>query len=133
VTVQEVCDKLKDLQDTRLSAFVEGLDAISNLSVPEALELTFLDPSVLAVFEAYSRSNSRDDEMIGSMEINAFMAAFQKAYQNENRTRITRWSRIVSAKKKLVSENGPLAAQLRHIGVKVEDEFLTRIMGLTDV
>jgi hypothetical protein len=65
------------------------------------------------------------------METNAFLASFQRAYENSQRTRTSRWAGIYSSVANKASDTGPLAVQLRNVGIKVEDEFLTSVVGLT--
>ena len=133
MTVQELCDRLLQINQVRLAAVLGNNNTIPDTEFPEALTPAWLQPSVQAVFETTNRANANQDELIGNLEINAFMAAFQKSYENSSRNRISRWADVYSQQYRVVNVGGPLQAQLRHIGVKVEEEQQEKILPMRGV
>ena len=128
MTIPEICDNLAILLQAQITAVTTGEVVTVDVDFSDALTERWLTDSVQLVFETLSRNNSRENELVGSLEANAFLAAFQKAYQNQQRTRCTRWAALFSAKNRQLAADGPLAAQLRHVGVKVDDEWLTKVL-----
>lgn len=130
MNIPDLCDKLMEIGQQRLAAILSDDDSIANTDFPEALTPDWLAANIETVFTAITRRNANQAELIGELEINAFLAAFQKMYQNSRRTRIDRWAKNYTIQNKLLAEEGPLAAQLRHIGVKVEDEWLANTVPM---
>lgn len=124
MTVQELCEKLFEIGQTRMINVLEDKSVISNTEFPEALTTDWLADNIQTVFETTTREQASQAELIGQLEINAFLAAFQKMYENSRKTRVNRWAAVMTSQNKDLADDGPLKAQLNHIGVKVEDEWL---------
>jgi hypothetical protein len=131
MTVVELCDRLLEIERIRLSVVLEDSDRIEDSDFSEAFTPQWLADNVQAVFEVTNRQDAREDELVGAMETNAFLASFQKSYESSRRNRVNRWAGIYSSAANKASDIGPLAVQLRNIGIKVEEEFLTNVVELT--
>jgi hypothetical protein len=130
MTVIELCSRLLGIEQARMATILAGSDVIPNTDFNEALTPKWLADNIKAVFEVVNRKNAREGELVGPLETNAFLAAFQKAYENSRRTRINRWAHTYSSVNAVLSPTGPLGVQLPHIGAKVEDEWLTEVIKL---
>jgi len=126
MTVSELCSLLVTRRTQEIQAYTENADTIPEEVFAEALTPDWLADNINEVFSAVNtEENNRENSLIGNLEINAFLAAFQKAYENQSRSRLDRWAGILSQKNRLISEGGALALQLTKIGVAVDDEFIT--------
>lgn len=133
MTVQELCDKLLEIGEVRMKDVLENLNVIEDSDFPEALTLDWLAENIKSVFEATNRKEASQAELIGELETNAFLGAFQKMYENSRKTRANRWAGVYTQQSKTIADDGPLKAQLRHIGVKVEDEWLADTVPMRNV
>jgi len=133
MTIQELCDKLLAAYQTRYDDVLKGETGIEDSDFPVALTDAWLADNVKAVFEIMSRKEASQAELVGELEINAFLASFQKMYEGSRRTRAQRWAGNYQRQKAVLDDGGPLKAQLRHIGVKVEDEWLADVIPLGGV
>ena len=126
MTVQQLCDALKN---NRLAEVQEVLAAGNVIPVDvfaAALTPDWLKDNIDTIFRLVQNSNTMENALTGNLEINAFLASFQRAYESSHRGRVTRWAGLYSEKNKMASAKGPLTLQLNNIGVKVDDEFLAK-------
>ena len=128
MTVQDLCQQLVQLRNDEILAVTEGLNKIPEDVFAEALTPDWLAANIQKIFEVLNTKPSRENALVGSLESNAFLAAFQKAYENQNRTRAQRWAGVYSQVGRTSAEGGALAVQLNHIGVKVDEEFIERVV-----
>jgi len=127
VNVQDLCDLLLERYAEELAAVQTGES--SSVPIPAAaLTAEFLADNIADVFKTLSRKDSSEGELIGFLEINAFLAAFQRAYEHQHQSRVQRWAQIYNHKKTLTLNQRALKKQMRNIGVKVDDEFLTEVV-----
>ena len=130
MNVQDLCDLLRE----RLVEELAGVQTGSSSSIPipdEVKTEKFLADNIADVFKAVAKQEGTEAELIGGLEINAFLAAFQRAYEHESMSRMQRWAQIYDQKRVLTTDTDALKLQLPGIGVKVEDEFLTQVLLVT--
>ena len=123
MTVPELCDTLIAALEGDIAAVQQGGNA-PVLVADDALSLGFLQDTLDQLFRTITKTDSREDELIGTLEANAFLGAFQGAYEAVRKPRMERWADIYSDQQRQVSDKGALKTQLRSIGVKVDDEFV---------
>jgi len=130
VNVQDLCDLLLERYTEELAEVQTGTS--SSVPIPdEATTAEFLADNIDDVFKTLARKESNEGELIGFLEINAFLAAFQRAYEHQHVSRMQRWAQIYNHKKTLTLGQRALKKQMRNIGVKVDDEFLTEVLLVT--
>ena len=140
MTVQALCDALITRRNGELKMVEEGVGTIPAETFDGALTLEWLADNIEQIFDTTHPPDSRQDALIGSLEINAFLASFQRALEVYRTPRVTRWAARYSQKKRQVSPSsetpekkkivgGALQEQLRSLGVKVDDEFITGIIS----
>ena len=128
MNVQELCDALGDRRQKELDAVEKGVDGVPVETFDAALTEEWLADNVDQIFNITQNEESREDELVGNLEINAFLAAFQRAVEDMRTPRIKRWASRFMFKKRTISAGGALQEQLRSLGVKVDDEFLRDII-----
>jgi len=139
MTVQEVCDALITRRLNELGAVEDGKGVIPVETFEEALTPEWLADNIEQIFDITQAPDSREDALTGALEINAFLAAFQRAVEVYRTPRVARWAARFAYKKRQVSETikdangkriaagGALQEQLRSLGVKVDDEFIIHL------
>ena len=127
MTVQGLCDILQ----ARLQASVQevlGGEAVSPEDLSAVLTPEFLAGNVQALFDTLNNADGRENALIGILESNAFLGSYQRMLTQSRSGRIDRWAQVYSQMNKQSSTGGVLDAQLRNIGVKVDDEFITDVV-----
>jgi hypothetical protein len=139
MTVQEVCDLLRQLKEAQGNFSVTGT-GFPQVAIPaEVLDNNFLSEITLKLNDILKnkgtgqqgnqRSNfSSEGEMVAIQQAISFLSAYQKgAFQVKRR----RCSRLASKYTRTIvngnAEFGPLSGQLRDIGVKVDPDFVSFI------
>jgi hypothetical protein len=130
MNVPDLCDRLLEIGKQQLAAVLADDNGIENSDFPDALTPEWLADNIETIFTAITRNNANQAELVGNLEINAFLAAFQKMYQGSRGTRVNRWAKNYTVQNRMIAEGGPLAAQVRHIGIKVEDEWLVNTVPM---
>jgi hypothetical protein len=140
VNVQELCDALVARRQEELNAVEQGKSEVPAETFDAALTEEWLADNTGQIFNITQDADSREDALVGNLEINAFLAAFQRAVEDMRTPRVKRWaSRFMFKKRtispavkdaddKLISPGGALQEQLRSLGVKVDDEFIRDII-----
>ena len=132
MNVQQLCDLLQE----RIRSELDRIQTGTSTTVPipdDVVTDAFLKDNVADVFTTLERQDSLMAELIGHLEINAFLSAFQRAYEHQHLTRMQRWAQIYNQKKDMVADKNWLHRQMRNIGVKVDDEFLIRMEEVENV
>ena len=93
----------------------------------------FLEQSILGVNDALANPASQKGMYVGNMEHNAYLASFQRARQATSRGRIANWAARYTDVNVKADAVGPFGLQLRGIGVKLDDEFINKILGIGQV
>ena len=140
MNVQQLCDALVDRRQKELDAVEKGVSGVPVETFDAALTEEWLADNIKQVFNVTQDKESREDALIGNLEINAFLAAFQRAVEDVRTPRIKRWANRFTFKKRTISKatkdaddktiaaGGPLQEQLRSLGVKVDEEFITDVI-----
>ena len=140
MNVQELCDALVARRQEEINAVELGKTKIPAETFDAALTEEWLADNVGQVFNTTQNRDSREDELVGNLEINAFLAAFQRAVEDMRTPRVKRWASRFMFKKRTISKEtkdadgkiiavgGALQEQLRSLGVKVDDEFIRDII-----
>lgn len=140
MNVQELCDALVDRRQKELDAVEKGVSEVPVETFDAALTEEWLADNIKHVFNVTKSEESREDALVGNLEINAFLAAFQRAVEDMRTPRIKRWANRFAFKKRTISKatkdaddkpiaaGGPLQEQLRSLGVKVDEEFITGVI-----
>jgi len=128
MNVQELCDALVARRQKELDAVEKGVAGIPVETFDAALTEEWLADNVDQIFNITQDKGSREDALVGNLEINAFLAAFQRAVEDMRTPRIKRWASRFMFKKRTIAAGGALQEQLRSLGVKVDDEFLRDII-----
>ena len=141
MNVQELCDALVARRQKELDAVEKGVSEVPVETFDAALTEEWLADNIKQVFNDTQNAESGMDSHIGNLEINAFLAAFQRAVEDMRMPRIERWANRFAFKKRTISSavkdaddkiivpGGPLQEQLRSLGVKVDDEFKMYVHG----
>jgi hypothetical protein len=139
MTVQALCDALITRRLAELKAVEEGVGSIPAETFDEALTPEWLADNIEQIFDITQAPDSREDALTGALEINAFLASFQRAVEVYRTPRVNRWANRFAYKKRQLSEStrdangkiiavgGALQEQLRSLGVKVDDEFIIHL------
>jgi hypothetical protein len=69
-------------------------------------------------------SSVKQASLVNTLEANAFLANFQRAYESGRCNRVSKWASIFSSKQKAIGESGALVAILPEIGTRANAEFL---------
>ena len=144
MNVQELCDALVDRRKKELDAVSDhGFGEVPAETFDAALTEEWLADNIKQV-ATLANKVSEENEWIGNLEINAFLAAFQRAVEGMRTPRIKRWANRFTFKKrtifkeirnadgKIVTVGGALQEQLRSLGVKVDNEFVTYLNSWHD-
>ena len=95
----------------------------------KALESEWLENNIDEIFKSINKPGAITvSSLVGPLEANAFLASFQKAYEDRHKGRSKKWADVLSFKKKASDSSGPLCAQLKGIGVKVDHEFVEKYL-----
>lgn len=127
MTVQELCEKLAARRLQEVEEATASGNVIPDDVFADALTPQWLADNIDTVFGIVNSEDSKSDDLIGNLEINAFLAAFQKAFESARRGRVTRWAAVYSEMNRSAAADGPLNKQLKNLGVKVDDEFTVAI------
>jgi hypothetical protein len=139
MNVQELCDALVDRRQEDIDAVEHGVSWVPEETFDAALTEEWLADNVKQV-ATVANKESGQDEMTGNLEINAFLAAFQRAVEGMRTPRIKRWANRFTFKKrtiswarhdadgKVIAPGGALQEQLRSLGVKGDEEFMTGVI-----
>jgi hypothetical protein len=143
MNVQELCDALVDRRQKELDAVEKGKSEVPVETFDAALTEEWLADNIKQI-ATLANKVSEENEWVGNLEINAFLAAFQRAVEGMRTPRIKRWANRFTFKKrtkseetrdadgKLVAVGGALQEQLRSLGVKVDNEFVTYLNSWHD-
>ena len=83
MNVQELCTLLRERLVEELTEVQTG--SSSSIPIPDEVKTDkFLADNIADVFKAVAKQEGTDAELVGSLEINAFLAAFQRAHEHEN-------------------------------------------------
>lgn len=139
MNVQELCDALVDRRQEDIDAVEHGKSEVPEETFDAALTEEWLADNIKQIAIAANTRPTALNETIGNLEINAFLASFQRAVEGMRMPRIKRWAQRFTFKKrtiswarhdadgKLIAPGGALQEQLRSLGVKVDDEFITNL------
>ena len=90
-------------------------------------EPTWLDQNISEIVSVLANLNSsKQSAMVNSLESNAFLASFQRAYESESRSRTRKWASVFSQKRAHISEGGALTSLLTEIGTRANPEFIDK-------
>ena len=138
MTVQDICDLLQLFKEAQGESAITG-SGFPQAAIPaEVLQDDFLAENALKVNDVLlnkgegqgnQRTNfSSEGELVAQLQANALLSAYQKAASQAKRRRgcrlASKYTRtIVNGNK----DFGPIAGQLRDIGVKVDPDFVSFI------
>jgi hypothetical protein len=133
MNVQELCDALVIRRQEELNAVEKGNSEVPVETFDAALTEEWLADNIKQVFNVtQDKKEGRENELVGNLEINAFLAVFQRAVEDMRTPRIKRWANRFMFKKRTIDAGGALQEQLRSLGVKVDDEFKQHIMPVIE-
>lgn len=136
--VQEICDQLR-ANKAAIGSFALQAGEFPETTLPdEVLTPDFLADNVLKINdillnkgtgqEGTDRNNfSKEGELTAQLQVNAFLANYQRAAFNAKRRRCDRLASKYTRTIVNGADFGPLAGQLRDIGVKVDPDFVNYI------
>lgn len=128
MTVQDLCEHLAKRYGLQLLAVTGGVSVPPDDVLSSALSTEWLRDNAAEIFTVLQKGDGRESELVGALEINAFLAAFQRAYEDYRLPRSRRWANRFTWRNRLISTNGALKKQLNAIGVKVDNEFLRDVV-----
>lgn len=129
---QEACVILAQLRALETAA-IQGAEPPPVTDMfPEAGSDDFLSKSVEDLSISLTDKELMEHKLVGALETNAFLAALQKASEAQTRSRIRNWADVYSQKSRISSGRGALIEQLRGVGAKVDDEWLTHILKVAE-
>jgi len=128
-SVQSVCDLLVQGLQKELGAITSGTEPLAEDLLRSAEDTDYLQDTIDKLTSYLNSADSGQDSLVGILEANAFLAATQKAHNKQATSRISKWAGIYSDKLDKSSDEGALNQLLRNIGIKVDDEYVTRILG----
>lgn len=131
---QDVCVTLSDMRTEEVSAAL-GTGPVPSVQdlFPEAGSDAFLRDNIEDLSALLTDMSLIEHKLIGSLETNAFLGALQKAVEAQKRSRAQNWADVYSQKSRISSGGGALQIQLRGIGAKVDDEWLTKILAVSPI
>jgi hypothetical protein len=128
MNVQELCDALVIRRQEELDAAEKGVSEVPVETFDAALTEEWLADNIKQVFNVtQDKKDGRENALVGNLEINAFLATFQRAVEGMRTPRIKRWANRFMFKKRTIAAGGALQEQLRSLGVKVDDEVIIYI------
>jgi len=123
MTVQALCERIQKQLNDRLQALQNGeLPPVFTDDFPEVKERAMLKDANESLKAIIDRKDASAHDLVGILEVNAFLCNFIKAYITRYRRRSDRWGDIYSSTNSNVSSDGALMRQLSLIGIKVESQ-----------
>jgi hypothetical protein len=135
MTVQEICDALENKKQAEVAHVTAGAEAPGTQDAFETAESAeFLQDGIDTLTDNLQNPQLTSHMLIGPLEDNAFRSSLQRTHNMQSKSRVQRWSDIYTQRNRISnpSGRGALREQLRHIGVKVDDEFITKIIQTTE-
>jgi hypothetical protein len=130
MNIPDLCDQIIEKRQAEVAVVESATEPSLEEQFPEALEPGFLDSNIEAVNDIIQAlSKNPEIALVGNTEINSFLAAFLKAYTDQRRTRMSKWSDIYSTKKAQAAAEGALNLQLKFLGIK-ENEYLEKVLKI---
>ena len=130
MTPQELCKLLTTEVRERLAVVLEKAEPSTADRFVMAATTDWLNPNVQDIFNSLQDTQGvHEHTSIGQLEANAFLAAFQRAYELQHRGRMSGWADAYTQANKTVDpDRGALIKQLRTIGIQVDEEFKDRLL-----
>jgi len=126
MNVQDACDAIAVFLQSDVLSVLGGEQPPVTDPLPQAGSDAFLSDNVGDLIDRLADVELTEHDLVGILESNAFLAALQRAHEIQYRSRIQRWADCYSQKNRVSSSTGALLLQLKGIGVKVDDEFVTK-------
>jgi hypothetical protein len=144
MTLQEICDALKEGKVAYEEFALQG-EAVPEKTIPEeVLNEDFLADNVLKINDLLNNRGVREGNefegglnqanytsegaFIAQLQENAFLASYQRAAGLKRRSRLDRLASKYTRTIVNGRDYGPLAGQLRDIGVKADYDFTSFIL-----
>jgi len=126
VNVQDICELLAELRQEEIDRFFGGQAVPYEDLFPEADTPEFAQETNDRYIQLLSQLDSDIGSHIGVKEANAFITSVQKAHGMRSRSRVAKWATVYDSVDKASEDVGTLKAQLASIGVKIDEEFITK-------
>jgi hypothetical protein len=130
MTIPELCDQIIAKRQAEVAVADAATEPSLEEPFPEALEDGFLADNIEAMNDVLQNlSKQTEASLLGTAEINSFLAAFLKAHDVQRRPRLQKWADIYSTKKAQAAPEGALQLQLKALGLK-ENEYLENVLKI---
>lgn len=128
--VTELGEQLRLLRQQRVEFVETGVksEAVEDNFVSADRD-AFLDKTLEAINAALVEESAAD-ALVGPLEENAFLAAFQNQRNAASRARVQKWAGIYSLLKTDADPTGIIEKQIKTIGAEVDEPMQTQVYRL---